>query len=89
MAVVRGIEGGFSVVCSVRWATSGAYDALGRARGTAYFFEGQRLMLAQVPATQLPTLYTKLGDVLPLGGLLVMAAALLVFLRRKGMETGR
>jgi len=30
MAAVRGIEGGFSVVRSVRWATSGAFDALGR-----------------------------------------------------------
>ncbi len=67
MAAVRGIEGGFSVLRPVRWATSGAYDAYGRARATMSWFEdGERTMLARVPATRVSTLYGRIGDVLPL-----------------------
>jgi len=70
MASVRGIEGGFSVVRSVRDAASGAYDALGRTLATLSWYDegdcdGRRVMLARVPVTPLPTLYSRIGDVLP------------------------
>jgi apolipoprotein N-acyltransferase len=83
MAMVRGIEGGFSVVRSVRWATSGAYDAHGRARGTANWFEGARVMVAQVPATRVPTLYSRTGDALPVVALLVLLASAVLLVRRR------
>jgi len=72
MAAVRGIEGGFSVVRSVRAATSGAFDAYGVARGLARDLDGQHLMWAEVPSQRVPTLYSRIGD------LLVALAALLV-----------
>ena len=73
MAAVRGIEGGFSVVRSVRWATSGAYDAMGRVRGTASYFGGDRVMVTTVPTGRVDTLYSRVGDVLPMAaGLLLL-----------------
>ncbi len=65
MALVRGIEGGFSVARSVRFATSMVGDALGRVRGSASWFEGERVMVARVPARRVETLYSRVGDVLP------------------------
>ncbi len=82
MASVRGIEGGFSVLRPVRWATSTAYDALGRARGSMSWFEGERLMLSRVPATRIPTLYARIGDVLPAGAGLLLLLGLLTLVRR-------
>ncbi|MEN0065419.1 MAG: nitrilase-related carbon-nitrogen hydrolase [Myxococcota bacterium] len=75
MAAVRGIEGGYSVVRSVRWATSLATDALGRVRGSASYFEGERILLASVPTTRIPTLYSQVGDVLPIASGLVLLIA--------------
>lgn len=69
MASVRGIEGGFSVVRSVRAAASGAFDAHGVARGLARDSEGQHVLVADVPVSRIPTLYSRWGDVLPLGAL--------------------
>jgi len=83
MARVRGIEGGFSVVRSVRWATSGAFDALGRTRGTSSYFEGERLMIARVPVTQIPTLYTHIGDALPFAALGILLASGWAFARSR------
>jgi apolipoprotein N-acyltransferase len=82
MAAVRGIEGGFSVVRSVRWATSGAFDPMGRVRGTVSYFEGQRMMVANVPSRRVPTLYSRLGDVLPLFAGLVLLGGLAMTLVR-------
>jgi len=89
MAAVRGIEGGYSVVRSVRWATSQATDALGRVRGTASYFEGDRVMVASVPTTRVTTLYSRVGEVLPLAGLLVVFAGVaMAFARaRSGSPT--
>ncbi|MEZ4443710.1 MAG: nitrilase-related carbon-nitrogen hydrolase [Polyangiaceae bacterium] len=75
MASVRGIEGGFSVLRSVRDATSGAYDAHGRAHATASYAAGERVMLARVPTTQVPTLYARIGDVVAALAALVLVAA--------------
>ncbi|MEO0600099.1 MAG: nitrilase-related carbon-nitrogen hydrolase [Myxococcota bacterium] len=83
MAAVRGIEGGYSVVRSVRWATSLATDALGRVRGAASYFEGERILLASVPAVRVPTLYSRIGEFLPgLGFLIVLVGAGQALLRR-------
>ena len=83
MASVRGIEGGYSVLRPVRWATSGAYDAYGRARGTMSWFEDEeRVMMARVPSVRVPTLYSRVGDVLPLLSLGVLGLAGLTVLTR-------
>lgn len=66
MAAVRGIEGGFSVVRSVRWASSAVTDAMGRTRGEMSWFEDrERVLVARVPAARISTLYSQIGDVLP------------------------
>lgn len=62
-ALIRGVEGGYSVIRQVNEGTSMAADA----RGTVvarqdYFTTEDRLMLADVPIQGAPTLYGYLGD---------------------------
>ncbi len=82
MAQVRGIEGGFAVLRPVRWATGGIYDAYGRARATlSYFEDNDRILMAQVPVGRVDTVYSRVGDVLPVVSLLVIIAAVVVGIR--------
>lgn len=90
MAAVRGIEGGYSVLRPVRWATSAATDAHGRARATMSWFEDdERLMLARLPTTRVPTLYSRIGDVLPALSVLVLLAGAVPLLPRRGARRAR
>jgi apolipoprotein N-acyltransferase len=75
MASVRGIESGFSVVRPVRAATSGAFDAFGRPRATMDYYEGDRMFIARVPTLRIETIYSRIGDVVPLLALLCVALA--------------
>jgi apolipoprotein N-acyltransferase len=83
MAAVRGIEGGFSVVRPVRYATSGAFDAYGVRRASANYFEGERVFVASVPARRIETPYSRIGDVVPLAALLAVLAAVVALFRRR------
>ncbi len=86
MASIRGIEGGFSVLRPVRWATSGAFDAYGRSRAALSHFEANdRIMLATLPVERVPTLYARTGDWLPVLALLfiVLASVRAMFSRWK------
>jgi apolipoprotein N-acyltransferase len=87
MARIRAIEGGFSVVRPVRWATSGAFDAYGRQRAAmSHFEENERVMLATVPTTPAPTLYASIGDSAAMLYLLILIGALAAgFRRRRGL----
>jgi apolipoprotein N-acyltransferase len=89
MAAIRGIEGGYSVLRPVRWATSGAYDPMGRPRGTMSWFEDdERVLLARLPTTRIDTLYSRVGDVIPaLGGVFVLLGLLALVRRRFGRGT--
>jgi len=63
MARVRAIEAGLSVVRSVRWAASAAFDPMGRVRAWMSVDEANdRVMLAEVPTTRVPTIYAATGD---------------------------
>ena len=87
MASVRGIEGGYAVLRPVRWATSGAFDAHGRARATmSGFGDDERLFFARLPVTPVPTLYRRVGDVLPAAAAVVLLwmLGLLAWKRRAG-----
>lgn len=85
MARVSAIQGGFSVVRPVRWATSMAFDPYGRVRAALSARErNDRILTAVVPVQQVPTLYRRLGEWPPLlcgMFLLVLAAGTI---RRKG-----
>ncbi len=84
MARVRGIEGGFSILRPVRWATSAAYDAFGRTRATMSWFENNdRIMMAQVPTGHVETLYSHVGDILPMACLAFALGSLAVAWRRR------
>lgn len=85
MARVRGIEGGFSVVRPVRWATSGAYDAWGRALATMPWQDEDRVMIARVPVDPVPTIYSRIGDVLPWASLALIGLGLATATRRRGL----
>lgn len=82
MARVRGIESGFSVVRPVRWATSGAFDAYGRTLAALPWSDDGHVMLARVPTTPRPTVYQRVGDVLPWSCLGVLGLGLLAWARR-------
>ena len=63
VALLRGVENGFSVVRQVNQGTSMAADHRGRLLAYQDFFETEdRTMLADVPVSGAWTLYTVLGD---------------------------
>ncbi len=67
MAMLRAIEGGYSLLRPVRGATSYAFDAYGRVRASmGYFEENERIMIASIPTKQVKTLYCKVGDIFPM-----------------------
>lgn len=84
LARVGAISGGFAVVRPVRWATSAAFDAYGRTRATmASREDNDRIMIATVPVTPVPTLYARLGDTpLVVINLMVLVALALIGRRR-------
>ena len=87
MARVRAIEGGFSVVRSVRAATSAAIDPFGRFRATlSPSEENDRVLVAAVPARRIRTLYAATGDGPTLAVGLALVAAALAFGRRDRTE---
>ncbi len=73
MAAARAVESGVPVVRPVRWSTSAAFDAHGRARGWLPPEEGLVRVL-EMPVGRVPTLYARVGD-LP-----VVLAALLTLM---------
>lgn len=63
MAMVRGIENGYSILRPVRGATSIASDALGNIRASmSYFEKNDKIMLASLPTVRIVTLYSIVGD---------------------------
>lgn len=67
MAMVRAIEGGYSLLRPVRGATSFAFDAYGHIRASmSYYEENDRIMLASLPSKKIWTLYGVVGDIFPL-----------------------
>jgi apolipoprotein N-acyltransferase len=84
MARIRAIEGGFSVLRPVRWATSGAFDAYGRSRATlSHFEDNDRVILATLPVLRVPTFYSRIGDApVLLFGVILVGAFVEAFRRR-------
>ena len=87
MAVFRAIENGMSLVRQVNEGRSMAVDPYGRILAqTDFFGASDRTLVAQVPTTHVPTLYTAFGRWLdwlaPIGFLCLIGLA--VFGRRSG-----
>lgn len=83
MARLRAIEGGYSLIRPVRWATSGAFDAFGRSRATmSHFEQNDRIIEASLPTERVPTLYASIGDAPVLLYLLIILGAAVSSLRR-------
>lgn len=83
MARIRAIEGGFSLLRPVRWASSAAFDGVGRVRGWLPGREADMVLVATVPLEQLPTIYTRVGDAPALALLLPLALSLGLAIRRR------
>ena len=84
IARIGAISGGFALVRSVRWATSAAFDAYGRTRATmAVDEQHDRVMLATVPVTRVPTIYAAVGDAPVVALCLALVAAVIVRARRR------
>lgn len=67
MAIVRAIEGGYSLLRPVRAATSLAVDPYGKLRASmSYFEENDRIMMASLPTRRVQTLYSRVGDIFPM-----------------------
>ena len=76
MARVRGIEGGFSLVRSTRWAASGMFDRLGTVR--AWMPPGEDgVLVARVPIARAETIATRIGDA-PIAAAAVVLVGLLL-----------
>ena len=60
-----------------------ATDAMGRVRGSANWFEGERIMLARVPTARVNTLYSRIGEALPLGASLVWLVGIVAAVCRR------
>jgi apolipoprotein N-acyltransferase len=77
-AMVRAIEGGYSLLRPVRGATSFAFDAYGNIRASmSYFEENDRIMMASLPTGRVWTLYSVVGDIFPL--LLLLLVGMVVY----------
>lgn len=80
----RAIEGGFSVVRPVRWASSAAFDPHGRVRGWMSADDESHVMIATVPIGRVPTLYGRIGDApVAIAAAYVVAVALSAVRRRR------
>jgi apolipoprotein N-acyltransferase len=85
---LRGIENGFSLLRPARWAASAVFDPKGRTRGWMSEPESaQGILVADVPAERIDTLYLALGDwpVLALSSLALAGALVTVLLRRRSV----
>jgi apolipoprotein N-acyltransferase len=86
MAVYRGIENGCSVLREVTSGLSLGVDYRGRrAGGLDYFREGTKLWVADLPVGHRDTIYSRIGDVLAYGCILLtvlMPLSLLFFTTR-------
>ena len=71
MSRIRGIEGGYAVFRSVRWASSAGYDAYGRTRGFTTATDPDDVLVVSMPVGHVDTLYTRVGYV-PLRGLALL-----------------
>lgn len=86
MTRMRAIEGGLSVLRSVRGAASAGFDAYGRVRAWSDFYmDDDRIMMVTLPTRQVKTIYSRMGDVLPvLCGLFIFGLLTSVFWRARG-----
>jgi len=86
MAIVRGIENGFSLVRPVSGATSIASDPYGRLLGKKNFYdEGEKVLVAYVPVKGLKTLYPFIGDIVVyLCGFTFIALAFIGYRKKRG-----
>jgi apolipoprotein N-acyltransferase len=87
MAVYRGIENGCSVLREVTSGLSVGVDYRGRrAGGLDYFRGGTKLWVADLPVGHRDTIYSRIGDVLAYGCILLtvlMPLSLLFFTTRR------
>ncbi len=81
MARVRAIEGGFSLVRSVRWAASGAFDAKGRTYAWMPTTQHDFVMMATVPVEHVTTFYAQTGEIVVALSGLFLATAIVLALR--------
>jgi apolipoprotein N-acyltransferase len=82
-AMVRSIEGGYSLLRPVRGATSFAFDAYGNIRASmSYFEDNDRIMIASLPTKRVWTLYTVVGDIFPFSLLVFLGFIGLIYLRK-------
>jgi apolipoprotein N-acyltransferase len=91
MARIMGLSVGLSVFRSVRSATSMASDQFGRVLASRRFYiGGDGVMVADVPALPVPTLYAKIGESFPVACLAfgLLGLALIIGKSRRGRRAG-
>jgi len=91
MARIMGLSVGLSVFRSVRSATSMASDQFGRVLASRRFYiGGDGVMVAEVPALPVPTLYAKIGESFPVACLAfgLLGSVLIIGKTRRGRRAG-
>lgn len=87
MTRVRAIEGGFSLLRSVRAAASAGFDGYGRVRGWSNYFErADGIMLTSLPTTPVVTLYRVAGDLLVYLCIVLLAVVGVVVWKERGHD---
>lgn len=83
MTRIRAIEGGYSVIRPVRWATSMAFDGYGRVRAAMPYNEGNRVMIVDLPTDNIETIYSKWGDWLVIPSILFWLLLASIIIRKR------
>ncbi|MCH8837913.1 MAG: nitrilase [Candidatus Marinimicrobia bacterium] len=88
MASLRAIEGGFSLLRSVRAAASAGFDAYGRVRGWLNYYEdNDRILITSLPVQSVDTIYNRIGDALAYLCLLALLAMAIGVIRKPTATT--
>jgi apolipoprotein N-acyltransferase len=91
MAVFRAIENGFSLFRMVSGATSIATDFNGRILSSTDFYNnGERIMTTYIPTQGSTTVYSVVGDILPIiCSVVVITICSAAFIKKQGFFSGK
>lgn len=87
MAAFRAVEGGYSLIRSTRWGLSATVNPVGRFTGWSSDNDlGDKLVIAQIPKEGKRTIYSRLGDWLPIVSAVIILIRAITLLRMRTLK---